>query len=186
MKATLAKTGSQTSGGRKSRARGGGKPGTARVVAAATARSKRKPVVGSHRAAAPKHLIDVLVLRGKLEAIDQVEQGIPVHIVGEAAKTFGVTKEALLKILDVSRATVSRMERRNEALDVLRSDVFKDAASVLNKALVMLGNDRESLRGWVERPVPALGRSPIDLLRTKDGRELVNDILDRAVSGAYA
>jgi uncharacterized protein (DUF2384 family) len=67
----------------------------------------------------------------------------------------------------------------------VQSDVFKDAAQVLDKVLEAFDGDRGLMQGWLDSFVPALGTKPIDLLGTKDGRELVAATIDRARYGVF-
>lgn len=121
-----------------------------------------------------------------LVAVHAVASGVPSTLVGQAAQRFGLPKERLAAIVGVSKPTLNRMERKAQNLDVVTGDVLKDTAQVLEKALRLLGGDRDAVSAWLREVVPALGHAPLDLLLYKDGRELVSNLLDRATSGAYA
>ena len=122
----------------------------------------------------------------RLAAFHLVEHGIPARLAAGAAARFGISKERLVEVLGISRPTLNRLEREGGSFDVVTGDVFKDVVVVLDKALAMLGHNKQALGEWLREPVPALGRAPIDLLKTKDGRDLVSNLLDRAYSGAYS
>lgn len=120
----------------------------------------------------------------RLAAFHLVEHGIPARLAAGAAARFGISKERLVEVLGISRPTLNRLEREGGSFGVVTGDVFKDVVVVLNKALAMLGHNKQALGEWLREP--ALGRAPLDLLKTKDGRDLVSNLLDRAYSGAYS
>lgn len=145
---------------------------------ARSAKSARPQTVGTVR--------QLLDRRDKLQSAMMVEAGLPVSLVTDAAREFGIPKERLIDVIGLSKSTVIRKEAAGERFDIATGDVFKEAAAIIGRALDMLGGDSEALKAWLDRPIPALGRAPIALLRTRDGRELVSGILDRIDSGAYA
>jgi putative toxin-antitoxin system antitoxin component (TIGR02293 family) len=131
-------------------------------------------------------LPDILIDREKIEWVQAIEHGVPARLVTEAAQRFGVAKERLVDVLGVSKPTLNRLAREDKVLDRVTSDVFKDAAQVLEKVLAALGGDRELMSQWLDTFNPALGCKPNALIRTKDGRELIGGVIDRARYGVFS
>ena len=78
------------------------------------------------------------------------------------------------------------VELKNEVLDMLRSDAFAGAYTVIQKARKMLISE-DALRQWLNTPIPALdSKAPIEWLDTNLGRQIVSSLLDQVQSGAYA
>ena len=151
-------------------------------------RGAKAPVAGRSRGVQRRirDLSDLLVQRSKMDWVQLVGSGVPARVVGEAALRFGVDRKLFLSILGVSKPTLNRLAKARGHLDVVKSDVFKDAAQVLEKILAAHGGDPGLMRRWLEGFVPALGARPIDLLGTRDGRELVAATIDRAQGGVFA
>jgi putative toxin-antitoxin system antitoxin component (TIGR02293 family) len=131
-------------------------------------------------------LEDVLGARDKMQGYQIVQTGIPARLVADATTRFGVPKERFVIVLGVSKPTLNRLAKEDKALDTVASDVFKDASQVLEKVREAMGGNKDLMNQWLNSFVPALGCKPIELLGTKDGRELVGATIDRATYGVFA
>jgi putative toxin-antitoxin system antitoxin component (TIGR02293 family) len=130
-------------------------------------------------------LTDLLSIREAIQAIEVVQRGIPAAVVDEATARFGVTKERLIKVLHTSKPTLMRLTRAKRPLDPLTSAALKDAVQVLEKLREAMGGDTAAMTEWLNNHVPALGRRPIELLDTPDGRDLLAATIDRARFGVF-
>jgi|APFre7841882724_1041349.scaffolds.fasta_scaffold44748_1 putative toxin-antitoxin system antitoxin component (TIGR02293 family) len=149
-------------------------------------RRAEQPKVPTRRRFTPVTVLDdVLRPREKIDWVHVVQQGIPARIVGDAGKRFGMSKERLALVLGMAKPTLNEMARKDRVLDAKSSDVFKDATLVLEKALRFSGGDPAAMNAWLNSHVPALGCRPIELLGSKDGRELVDATLERAMAGVF-
>lgn len=135
--------------------------------------------------AAKSTLTDLLDISEPIRAVEVVQRGIPAHVVDEATARFGLTKERLIKVLHTSKPTLIRLVRANRPLDPLTSAALKDAVNVLEKLRLAMGGDKAAMTEWLHSHVPALGRCPIELLDTPDGRDLVAATIDRARFGVF-
>lgn len=95
----------------------------------------------------------------RLAAFHLVEHGIPARLVAGAAARFGISKERLVEVLGISRPTLNRLEREGGSFDVVTGDVFKDVV-VLDKALAMLGHNKQPWAGGYGSPCPRSGGLP--------------------------
>lgn len=132
------------------------------------------------------HLVDSWERSSPVQWVDIVRNGVPVRSVGKFAKDVGLQKDVMFSIIHLSRSTAHRLELKNEVLDMLRSDAFAGAYTVIQKARKMLSSE-EALRQWLNTPIPALdSKAPIEWLDTNLGRQIVSSLLDQVRSGAYA
>jgi putative toxin-antitoxin system antitoxin component (TIGR02293 family) len=81
------------------------------------------------------------------------------------------------------------MERRlwiGEALTSEESDRVSRVAKVLRRAVEVFGDDAQG-KAWMIDPVSSLGgRTPLSLLDTMEGYELVTNTLSRIEYGVYS
>jgi putative toxin-antitoxin system antitoxin component (TIGR02293 family) len=105
-------------------------------------------------------------LIGKLESLDE---GDVASVLGISARTLQRQKVSPKKAMPVDLASKAWM-----------------LAETLAKASEIFGS-REEAEAWMARPAMGLdGQRPIDLLRTLQGAEIVNDFLTRLEYGVYS
>jgi len=164
-----------------------------------TVRTKRKPVVAPVAARWPARTSpDWFVSLFSMPATDRVEvakRGVPAIFVLQLAKATGESKEHMLSLLGLSRATVDRKARANQALSVVEGERVIGFAKLVGQVqtLVNESGDPEAfdaarwLAQWLERPMPALGgRPPAEYMDTAEGQQIVAGLLERTRGGAYA
>ena len=124
--------------------------------------------------------------------IDVVEHGIPARSVGEIAALMGMSLNDLARVLGIPP---TKLRRTTKPLSTGLSDRVMEMARLIGYAAFMVqetGGPSDFVAGrwvasWLEKPLPALGgRCPAEFMATRSGQGLVNDLLERATSGAYS
>ena len=127
--------------------------------------------------------------------IDVVEHGVPARSVGEIAALMGTSLNHLAQVLGIPPPKLRRRTRHSKPLWTGASDRVVGMARLVGCAAFMVQqtggpSDFDAGRwvaSWLERPLPALGgRCPAEFMSTRSGQGLVNDLLERASSGAYS
>lgn len=122
-------------------------------------------------------------IRSEVEFVERVEQGIPVRA-ADALRELGGLSEAELGEI-VPRRTLSHARTR-EKFSPEQSDRIVRAARVYTYAHDVFAN-REKANRWMRRSNRELeGKTPLSLLRTSSGTDLVNTLLDRIAYGIYS
>lgn len=130
-----------------------------------------------------------------LERIDRVKMGIPAQSVPTVAADLSLTTERYASILGLPKSTVARKIKNNEMLPQDQSERMLRVMRLIG-LVERLVSDYGDPQGfvpatwfghWIEQPNPALnGRQPSEFLDTATGAELVESLLNKMVSGAYA
>jgi len=129
------------------------------------------------------------------ERIDAIKLGVPAAHVGELARLMHMSKDALIDILRMPRATVNRWARASKALPPDESERVLGVEYLIGQVenMVRESGDAEGfdaarwVSAWLHQPLPALGgRMPAAYLDTIEGQKLVSNLLAMAQSGAYA
>ncbi len=167
-----------------------------------TVRTKRKSAV---RLVAPgaarwpaRTSADWFVSLFSMPATDRVEvakRGVPAAGLAQLAKATGESKEHMLSLLGLSRATVDRKARANQALSVVEGERVIGFAKLVGQVQTLVNESGDPdgfdaarwLAQWLERPMPALGgRPPAEYMDTAEGQQIVAGLLERTRGGAYA
>jgi putative toxin-antitoxin system antitoxin component (TIGR02293 family) len=145
---------------------------------------------GSHaHAAAPKR--DPKLGFAQLSEMDglardkAVRAGLPVGLLDEAAHTVGVSQAALLGALGIATSTASRRKASGEPLSVEESDRIARLARLWRDVMVVF-EDEEGAKAWLNGHVPVLGAVPLQLLATSDGFEQARTAIQRLAHGVYS
>lgn len=129
------------------------------------------------------------------ERIAMIRQGIPAVHVSSLAERMKISKESLIDILGISRATMSRKVRANESLSQDDSERVLGVEYLIGQVDNMLKESGNPVgfdaavwvSGWLCCPLPALGnKTPASYMDTIEGQKLVSSLLSMAQSGAYA
>jgi putative toxin-antitoxin system antitoxin component (TIGR02293 family) len=124
-----------------------------------------------------------------------VKKGAPSHMVGVISKEMDMTKDRFVRIMGLSRATVTRKMANKTDLSADESERLVGLAKLIGQVETIVKQSGESagfkpakwFGEWIEQPAAALGgRKPEELLDTADGREAVARLLAQMQSGAYA
>ncbi|MCW5322891.1 DUF2384 domain-containing protein [Verminephrobacter aporrectodeae subsp. tuberculatae] len=130
-----------------------------------------------------------------MECVRIVKLGVPATVVDVLAKRMVMSKEKLVAILGLARATVDRKARENKPLSADESSKVLGMARLLGQVQAMVEesgdpkgfNAAEWVARWLERPLPALGgQRPAELMDTPEGQRLVSQLVARMQSGAYS
>lgn len=129
-----------------------------------------------------------------LEHVGLVKHGVPALLIELVAGEMGVSKDKLLAILGLPRATIQRKARKNQPLSVEESSRVLGISRLIGQTQAMVdasGNpdvfDAAAwVAQWLDQPLPALGgRRPAELMDTAEGQAIVANMLSHAQSGAY-
>jgi putative toxin-antitoxin system antitoxin component (TIGR02293 family) len=124
--------------------------------------------------------------RDDLEWAELLQTRLSSASIDTLATALGWTREKLAKALDLVPRTVARRLARGERLTLPESERVLRVARVLARAQEVLEGEAKA-KAWLEEPSMALaGRTPIDLLRTDIGTELVLTELLKIDHGMWA
>jgi putative toxin-antitoxin system antitoxin component (TIGR02293 family) len=130
-----------------------------------------------------------------IERVAVAKRGVPAASIAGLARATGESKERVIALLGLSRATVDRKARASQALSVVESERVIGFARLVGQAQAMVDESGGSagfdsarwVAGWLEQPMPALGGlSPGEYMDTAEGQQIVSGLLERARGGAYA
>jgi len=140
----------------------------------------------------PSAIIDAVggeaVVRRKissgLDIVHLVRQGLPVLAIDQLVTTFGLTSEEVDRII-IPRKTLSH-RRKLETLTAQQSERVLRVARVLSFSVDTFGSVSKAM-AWLRRPTRPLGdESPLSLLDTGEGAQLVETLLGRIAHGIAA
>ncbi|MDQ1923699.1 type II RES/Xre toxin-antitoxin system antitoxin [Massilia pseudoviolaceinigra] len=118
--------------------------------------------------------------------INEMRSGTPASVIPELANRFGITQDSLFDQLRLPRNTLQERIVKNALLSSTEQDRVYRADRVWKRTLDVLEDD-DSARRWITRNNRALGgESPLSLLDTEVGHELVMDTLGRIEHGVVA
>jgi putative toxin-antitoxin system antitoxin component (TIGR02293 family) len=127
-----------------------------------------------------------LDIRTDFDIIKASESGITKASVDELSRNIGVSKKDMAEeILDVS---IKTLERKNpsDKLDKKISSHVLEVARVMQHAFDVF-EDEEKAKQWLNHANRALnGATPVQLLDTMTGINMVNDVLTRIEEGVYS
>ena len=129
------------------------------------------------------------------ERIRIFKEGVAARHLDHLSARMRTSKEFLVDTLRLSRATVSRKARAEEALSQDESERVLGMEALIGQVEVMLQESGDGqpfdaaawVASWLQRPVPALGgKKPAEYMDSVEGQKLVAHTLAMAQSGAYA
>ena len=154
---------------------------TMRVIAEPVARKKRKGARGLF-ANSPLNFLD---LGDPTQIIELIRKGLPAQAIDFVADLLSLSRAAFLASIKIPASTMERRLRTGEALTSEESDRVSRVAKVLRRAVEVFGDDAQG-KAWMIDPVSSLGgRTPLSLLDTMEGYELVTNTLSRIEYGVY-
>ena len=133
-----------------------------------------------------------------MPATDRVavaKRGVPAASIAGLAQAAGESKEHVIALLGLSRATVDRKARAGQALSVPESERVIGLARLVGQVQTMVDQSGDAegfdaarwLAGWLEQPMAALGgRTPGEYMDTAEGQQIVSGLLERARGGAFS
>ena len=129
------------------------------------------------------------------DRVKVIKNGVRADFVLEIAKSMGASKEALLRQLGLSRATIDRKVKNDRVLSTDEGQRVIGMAKLVGLVETMAEQSEDSdnfdaakwLAKWIDQELPALdGKKPAEFLDTAEGQELVANTLQRMQSGAYS
>lgn len=127
--------------------------------------------------------------------IDIIRQGVPASSIADLSARMGISKEVLLAILGMSRATISRKEKNVTRLSKDESERVLGIEMLIGRVQAMVEQSGQPVgfdaarwvADWLANPVPALaGATPASYMDTFEGQKLLVDLLAQSQSGVYA
>ena len=118
------------------------------------------------------------------ELVDAVRSGLPYASFVELRDALGLSTEEFVEILGIPRRTLSK--RKSEGtFTPAESNAISRVARVYRSALAFFDEGARTSR-WLRTPLPALdGASPLQMLDTDPGADLVLDLLRQLAWGIY-
>lgn len=115
-----------------------------------------------------------------------VYAGLPIMIIDQAALDLDVSKATLFSALSLPVSTMTRRAKSGSPLSLEESDRMDRVAQVFKEAIDVFG-DKETGSEWMSTRLPALGdRTPLELLDSSAGYQMVLDTLGQISYGAPA
>ena len=152
-------------------------------IARTTAGKRRRAASSSVFSDSPLTFLDAA---DSARTIETVRNGLPAPTVDYVASLLSISRAALLGALHIPASTIERRIRTQAKLSAEESDRITRVAKVLRRAVAVFG-DAAQAKAWMTDKVSALGGvSPLSLLDTSEGAELVFACLGRIEYGVYA
>ena len=157
--------------------------------------TKAKTVLSSNRVQGsktlrPENKIDYPKIFGKnvpnepMDFISAIRTGLPGHSVNAVSELLQVSKGEMYSLLHITPRTAQRIIQ-SERLDVDKSDHLVQLMKIHKRCMEVFEDDEKTMR-WLKSPNFALGdQTPISLLDTTEGIELVADTLTRIEYGVF-
>ena len=115
-----------------------------------------------------------------------VHDGLQSLIMEEAAQALGVPKATLFSAIGVPVSTMSRRLQSGARLSLDESDKVDRVAQAFKRAIEMFGQEQMA-REWMSTRLLALGdRTPLELLDSSAGYQMVLNTIGRIAYGAPA
>ncbi|MEO7496389.1 MAG: antitoxin Xre/MbcA/ParS toxin-binding domain-containing protein [Massilia sp.] len=120
------------------------------------------------------------------EIIKKMRSGTPARNVIDIASNLGVSQDTLFELLRLPRNTLKGRIKSDGVLSATEQDRVYRAEKVLERALGVLEGE-SAARNWLSQKNRSLGgESPLALLDTEAGYELVLDTLGRIEFGVIS
>ena len=151
------------------------------AVQALTPSRKRKPAK-SLFANSPLAFLD---LGEPEQVIERTRKGLPAQTIDFLAGVLALSRSAFLDVVRIPLSTAERRLRTGESLTAEESDRIIRVAKILRRAVEVFGDEGQA-KAWMTDSVSSLGgRSPLSLLDTMEGYDLVANTLVRIEYGVY-
>lgn len=129
-----------------------------------------------------------IAYRAETSAIDLVElsrKGIKKSALSNLSKALDIPMKRLAKLLPVTERTLQR-RAANTLLNSTTSQQVILLGQLIAKGEEVFG-DRQTFQSWVNQPNTALGGyTPLNMMDTTIGIQLVMDVLGRVEHGVYS
>lgn len=120
------------------------------------------------------------------QRVELVRQGLRSQVITETADALAVPKTTLLSAIGVPVSTITRRMKSHAKLSPDESDKIDRVAQTFKRAIELFGDDATA-REWMSTKLLALGdRTPLELLDSSAGYEMVLNTIGRIAYGAAA
>ena len=127
-----------------------------------------------------------LDLKDSSRTIELIRNGLPAQTIDFVAGLLYLSRAAFLEAIKIPPSTIERRLRSGEALSSEESDRVSRVAKVLRRAVEVFGDDAQG-KAWMTDSISSVGgKTPLSLLDTVEGYELVVNTLSRIEYGVYA
>ncbi|PRC93788.1 type II RES/Xre toxin-antitoxin system antitoxin [Solimicrobium silvestre] len=134
----------------------------------------------------PATIYAVPTLRASAEQIARTRLGIPASDIIEVAKMIGMPRDKFYACVGLPKSTIEKNISQQSPLSTAHGDRLYRVNRVFSRTLEVL-EDEEAAKLWVQQSNRSLGgESPLSLLDTEAGYELVMDTLGRIEYGVVA
>jgi putative toxin-antitoxin system antitoxin component (TIGR02293 family) len=163
------------------------KPNPAAALTALSAGSRKKSGLRAGR-------FGEVYRAAPMERVKLIKAGVAPDAVGDIAEAMGAPQEAVIRDLGIARSTWARKRAQHAPLEQNASEKVIGLAALIGQVETLVeeqgapaGFDAAKwFRDWMRQPVPALGgRRPVELLDTREGQQIVSNLLDAIRAGAY-
>ncbi|EGF31430.1 hypothetical protein IMCC9480_3960 [Oxalobacteraceae bacterium IMCC9480] len=121
-----------------------------------------------------------------MDVIRTMRSGVTALIVPAMAARLNITQDLLFEALRLPKSTIKARISGSKPLSSTEQDRFYRAEKSIAKAVAVFENEESGCR-WMTSEISALGNvTPLSLLDTEAGYELVLDTLGRIEYGVYA
>lgn len=118
--------------------------------------------------------------------VELVRRGLRSQVITETADALAVPKATLLSAIGVPVSTMTRRMKSHAKLSPDESDKIDRVAQTFKRAIELFG-DEATAREWMSTKLLALGdRTPLELLDSSAGYEMVLNTIGRIAYGAAA
>lgn len=152
------------------------------------------PAVAERKALRPRRSAKALFANSPLTALDRadpaqiidaIRAGLPAESVDYVAQLLCLSRAAFLEAIKIPASTIERRLRNAEPLSSDESDRVSRVAKVFRRAVEVFADQAQATM-WMTEPITTLGgKTPVSLLDTVEGYELVAAMLSRIEYGVY-
>ena len=115
--------------------------------------------------------------------VEQIRGGYDYSSITQLADAFDTTMEATISVLGLPRSTIKKKQMDAQPLSPAISDQIYRAKRVFARCMDLF-SEKEAANRWLQRGHPSLhGATPLSLLDTTAGYEMVLDELERINNG---
>jgi len=130
-------------------------------------------------------IFDKKELHEPMDFINAIRTGLPGSSVNAVSDLLQVSKGEMYSLLHITPRTAQRIIR-SERLDVDKSDHLVQLMKIHTRCMTVFEDSEKAMR-WLKTANFALGeQTPLSLLDTSEGIELVADTLTRIEYGVFA
>jgi len=124
-------------------------------------------------------------IRSQMDVIELISKGIPKNALMNLVKYLGITTHQIAALLPVTERTIQRYTPNQHFNSVVSEHILQIAELAAKGAEVF--DSKEQFRLWLSLPNKALGnKTPLSMMNTKRGSDMVMDILVRIEHGVYS